>query len=54
MREFVLAVTKRTTPIGPEAWEKVKVVTQKKTTNSSTRSTRIIIDRRTRRTRTTT
>ena len=48
------SVTKRTAPIEPEAWKKVKVVMQRKTTNSSTRSTRVTTNRRTRRTRTTT
>ena len=48
------SVTKRTAPIEPEAWKKVKVVTQRKTTNTSTRNTRVTTDRRTRKTRTTT
>ena len=37
-----------------EPWKKVKVVTKRRTTSDSTRSTRVTTDRRTRRTRTTT
>ena len=52
MWEFVLAQSLNVPPqLSPK---KLKVVMQRKTANSSTRSTRVIIDRRTRRTRTTT
>ena len=48
------SVTKHTAPIEPEAWKKVRVVMQRKTTNSSTSSTRVPTNSSTRSTRVTT